>query len=227
MDATSFPAEGTAPPSPAPRSQPPWSSGARAPITQASLRGEPRPGWTSALLDVDADWRGLAGRVATGAALSAVYGVALGAREGGSALLVHAIGVPAALLAVCTLGLPALFIVLALFDAPLSPIKAAGAAARGCTSAGLVLAGLAPLVALYVVGSDTAGGAALAGGLGLCLGGLLGLRHLVSTMREALARSDSATKLLAGAAQLAFALFAIVLAWRIWVALLPLIGGAS
>ena len=130
MDATSFPAEGTAPPSPAPRSQPPWSSGARAPITQASLRGEPRPGWTSTLLDVDADWRGLAGRVATGAALSAVYGVALGAREGGSALLVHAIGVPAALLAVCTLGLPALFIVLALFDAPLSPIKAAGAAAR-------------------------------------------------------------------------------------------------
>src|SRR5690606_21991871 len=117
--------------------------------------GEPRPGWTSALLDVDADWRGLAGRLGTGAALSAIYGIALGAREGGIALLVHAIGVPAALLAVCGLGLPALFIVLALFDAPLSPTKAIAAAARGCASAGLVLAGLAPLAALYVVGSES------------------------------------------------------------------------
>lgn len=223
MDATSFPPGGLHPPAPAARSH----ARAAPPIAHAPIPGEPRPGWTSALLDVDSDWRGLAARVATGAALSAVYGGALGARDGGTALLVHAIGVPAALLAVCTLGLPALFIVLSLFDAPLSPIKAAGAAARGCASAGLVLAGLAPLAALYVVGSDTAAGAALAGGLGLGLGGLLGLRHLVATMREALARSDSATRLLAGGAQVAFALFAIVLGWRIWVALLPLIGGAS
>ena len=88
MDATSFPPGDTAPR--APRSQPPWSFGvvAPAPITQASLRGEPRLGWTSALLDVDADWRGLAGRVATGAALSAVYGVALGAPSSAKAAAV-------------------------------------------------------------------------------------------------------------------------------------------
>lgn len=189
--------------------------------------GEPRPGWTSALLDVSTGAGGLARRALIGAALSATYGVALGARDGGLALLWHALGVPCALVAVCLLGLPALYIVLALFDAPLSPKRALGAAARGCASAGLVLAGLAPLAALYVIGSETTDGAAMAGTLGLALGGLLGLRHLISTLREALRRSDSATPLVAGAAQLGFAIFAIVLAWRVWAAVLPLVGGAS
>ncbi len=91
-------------------------------IRTTPLRAEPRPGWAAALLEVDDDWRALARRVAIGAALSAIYGVALGAREGGLALALHAVGVPSALLAVCALGLPALYIVLALFDAPLAPI---------------------------------------------------------------------------------------------------------
>lgn len=194
-------------------------------IRTTPLRAEPRPGWAAALLEVDDDWRALARRVAIGAALSAIYGVALGAREGGLALALHAVGVPSALLAVCALGLPALYIVLALFDAPLAPMEAAAAAARGCASAGLVLAGIAPLCAVYVVGSDTPRGAAFAGGLGLAVGGLLGLRHLIATLRRALARSDSATRLMAGVAQVAFALFAVILAWRIWAALLPLLGG--
>ncbi len=88
-----------------------------------------------------------------------------------------------------------------------------------------MLAGIAPLCAVYVVGSDTPRGAAFAGGLGLAVGGLLGLRHLIATLRRALARSDSATRLMAGVAQVAFALFAVILAWRIWAALLPLLGG--
>ncbi len=202
------------------------ASGASA-AQRAIEASEPRRGWTAALLDVQTDWRGLARRAALGAALSSTYGVALGAREGGLAMLRHAAGVPAALFAVCALGLPALYIVLALFDAPLSPKRALGAAARGCASAGLVLAGLAPLAALYVVGSESDAGAATAGMLGLAIGGLLGLRHLVSTLRDALQKSDSATRVMAGFAQIAFALFAIVLAWRVWAAMLPLVGGAS
>lgn len=190
-------------------------------------RGQPRAGWTSTLLDVDGDALGLLRRAAAGAGLSALYGAALGAREGTLAMLTHAVGVPAALLAVCALGVPALYIVLALFDAPLSPRAAVAAAVRGCASAGLVLAGLAPLAAVYVVGSDTVGGASMAGTLGLALGGLLGLRHFAATLREALERSDSATRLLAGLAQIAFAVFAVVLAWRVWASLLPLIGGAA
>lgn len=193
----------------------------------ARTSGEPRAGWTATLLDVHVEWRALAQRALAGAGLAALYGVALGAREGGLAMLTHALGVPAAILAVCVLGVPALYIVLGFFDAPLSPKKAVGAAVRGCASAGLVLAGLAPLCALYVVGSETAEGAAMAGTLGLALGGALGLRHLVATLREALAEADSATRLMATLAQLAFSLFAVILAWRVWAALLPLVGGES
>lgn len=186
-----------------------------------------RPSATSTLLSHAPSWRGLARRAGTGAALSMVYGLALGARSGGLSLLEHAVGVPAALVAVTLLGLPALYIVLALFDAPLSLHRAGSAAARGIASAGIVLAGLAPLAALYVVTSSSEGGAAVAGAMGLMVGGTLGLRHLASTLSAALREADSATRTVAGLAQLGFILFAALLAWRVWGALLPLLGGAS
>jgi hypothetical protein len=186
-----------------------------------------RPSWASELLEVRGDARDLLRRAALGAGLAAIYGVALGARDGVVSMAIHAVGVPAAILAVCALGLPALYIVLALFDAPLSPRDAIGAAVRGCATAGLALAGLAPLAALYVVGSETPEAASIAAGLGLALGGALGLRHLLATMREALMRADSATRAMAAVAQIGFGLFAIILAWRVWAALLPLCGGAS
>ncbi len=186
-----------------------------------------RPSWAAELLSIEGGARALGRRALVGVGLAALYGLALGAREGGAALLTHALGVPAAIVAVIGLGLPALYILLALFDAPLSVEKAMAAAARGVASAGLALAGLAPLAALYVVTSGSAEGAGVAGALGLGLGGALGLRHLVSTLRAALAQADSATRLLATGAQIGFALFALVLAWRVWGALLPVVGGAS
>ena len=90
-----------------------------------------------------------------------------------------------------------------------------------------MLAGLAPLAALYVVTSSNTSAAALAGTCGLALGGLLGLRHLVATLREALADADSATRLMAFVTQIGFGVFALVLGWRVWSALLPILGGAS
>lgn len=186
-----------------------------------------RPSWARELLDTSGDWRALARRGATGIGLASLYGVALGAREGGASMLIHAVGVPAALLAVAAVGLPALYILLALFDTPLSPRRAAGAAVVGMASSGLVLAGLAPLAALYVVTSSTVEAAAMAATFGLILGGLLGLRHLVATLAEELAKADSATRAMAVVAQLGFGVFAIVLGWRVWSALLPLVGGAS
>jgi hypothetical protein len=186
-----------------------------------------RPGWTSQLLETEGSALALARRAAIGGGLAAIYGLALGSREGGLSILTHAVGVPAALFAVALLGVPALYIVLALFDAPLSPRKAVAAAVRGCASAGLVLAGLAPLAAIYVLGSESAEGAGVAAAIGLALGGLLGLRHLSATLKEALARADSATRFMAVLAQIAFALFAIMLAWRVWSALLPMIGGGA
>jgi len=208
---------------------PPPRPAAAAPPQGTSHEEEPRvrASWAGELLRTDGDARALARRAAAGVGLAALYGVALGARHGAAAMLVHALGVPAALLAVTAVGLPALYILLGLFDAPLSPRKATGAAVVGIASAGIVLAGLAPLAALYVVTSASDGAAATAGTLGLLLGGLLGLRHLMTTLRDGLAEADSATRALALAAQVGFGIFALVLGWRVWSATLPLIGGAS
>jgi hypothetical protein len=187
---------------------------------------DPPRGLAAALLDDDASWMGMARRAGIGLALSSLYGIALGARGGLLPMAQHAVGVPAALLAVAALGGPALYIVLALFNAPISPERVVSAAVRGSASAGLVLAGLAPLAAIYVVGSESNEAASLSGTLGLVLGGALGLRQLVATVREALKEADSATRTLAMVAQIGFGLFAVVLAMRVWTAVLPLIGGA-
>ncbi len=219
----------TARPTPRPAEEdddPPPPAAARSPQPMPHEEPRVRPSWARALLEVDGDAAALARRAGFGVGLAAIYGAALGARDGGWALLTHAAGVPAALVGVGLVGLPSLYIVLALFDAPLSTRRAAGAAVRGIASSGLVLAGLAPLAALYVVTSASSEAAAIAGTFGLVLGGLLGLRHLVTTLRDALVEADSATRLMATVAQLGFGLFAVLLGWRIWSGLLPLVGGA-
>lgn len=134
-------------------------SPARGPSAPAPERPRVRRNWAAELLETEGDARSLARRAGIGAILAAAYGIAIGTREGGLAPLVHAAGVPAALAAVTLLGLPALDIALALFDAPLSPRRAAGSAVQGVASAGLVLAGIAPLAALYVVTSASTGAA--------------------------------------------------------------------
>lgn len=217
-------ARGPTPPTAAVAPAPPRASAADEPTENPPVV---RRGFAAELLEVEGDARSLARRAALGLGLASLYGLALGAREGGIALLVHALGVPAAQLAVALLGLPALFILLALLDAPLTARRALGAAVRGIASSGLVLAGLAPLAALYVVTSASPAAAATAAALGLAFGGLLGLRHLLSTLREALEGADRATHTMATLAQVAFGLFALLLGWRVWSALLPLVGGAS
>lgn len=199
----------------------------RAPGALPSELAPMPPSWAGELLSTDGDWRALTRRGLFGVGLAAVYGVALGARDGGLAILVHAAGVPAALVAVSLVGLPALYIALAFFDAPLAPKSAAGAAVRGLATSGLVLAGLSPLAALYVVTSESTDAAATAGAIGLVVGGALGLRHLLTTLRAALESADNATRFVATVAQVAFGLFSVVLAWRVWSGLLPLVGGAS
>jgi hypothetical protein len=60
-------------------------------------------------------------RLASGLGLASLYGLALGARSGGLALVQHALGASAGLAAVAVLGIPALFVLLALVNAPVSP----------------------------------------------------------------------------------------------------------
>lgn len=184
--------------------------------------------WTASLLADEGEFSPTrqASRFAVGLGLASLYGVSLGAREGGSAFFTHAAGVPAALLAISALGVPALYILLALFDAPIEPPRVIAAATRAAARSGLLLAGLAPAAALFVVSSDRTETAAVAGALGLFVAGAISLHRLLRELRDALESAPLATRTTAGFALLGFGVFAVALAARIWWATLPLLGGA-
>lgn len=118
--------------------------------------------------------------------MSSRYGLALGAREGGARLIHHALGVPLALLVLGAVLTPSLTVLLALLDAPVTPLGMLRAVARALSSAGLVLAGLAPSAAVLVVtieSNDIASAAArgagfIAGALGVA-GSFGGVKELV------------------------------------------------
>ena len=124
-------------------------------------------------------------RLGSGLLLSAVFGLSLGARAGGLGLLRHAVGAPLGLLAVAAVAAPALFVRLALMDAPLRAEQVLKAVAAATFAAGLVLAGLAPAMALLVVSIESAGAAAWISGLGLALAGGIGLVSLFGELHRA------------------------------------------
>ena len=165
-------------------------------------------------------------RAATGVGLAAIYGLALGTRDGGVSFLTHAVGVPSALVAVALLGAPAFTIALALADSPVNVSGVVRATVKALSTAGLVLAGLAPAVALYVVSAEGEGAAAVMPLGGLLLAGWLGLRTFLAEVRESLSGAAIHQKLIGLGAASAFALFAIVLALRVWFRTLALLGGA-
>jgi len=184
--------------------------------------------WSSLFLeDDDPRTASLARRLAIAVGLCALYGVAMGVCAGGPSILVHAAGVPAAVLAVLGLGVPALYIVLTIFGAPLVPARLAEATVGAFASTGIVLAGLAPAVALFVVTSGAPSTAAIASGTGLALGGAIGLRRFLRSLHEQLADADSATRAVSLIACAGFSLFAVALAARVSIGTLPLLGGGS
>jgi hypothetical protein len=158
--------------------------------------------------------------------LAAGYGLAVGTRDGGLSILKHAVAVPLAPLAVAAVGVPALLIVLTLFDAPVSPTAAFSAASRGAAATGLVLGGLAPAMALFVTTTTTRPGAAISVGLGLILAGIFGLRAFLRTIGAPLRDADSLPRTVSGFALAGFVLFATALSARIWWSTLPIFGGA-
>jgi hypothetical protein len=155
-------------------------------------------------------------RFAIGLGLASVYGLAAGARQGGVAFAKSAALVPAAIFGACALGLPALYIALGMVDAPLAPKKLFAAASRATASAGLVLAGLAPAAALYVVSSGDRSGAAVATALGLAAGSLAGLRSLWRDLAAEMRAAREAVKLVTVAAVFGFAVFAAAVGCRVW-----------
>jgi len=166
-------------------------------------------------------------RVVTALALAAIYGAALGARGGGASILAHAAGAPAALAAVASLGVPALYIGLAFFGAPVGPHTAVSITSRAIATTGLVLAGLAPAAALLVVTVESPGVAAATSCAGLAVAGAIGLVSFVRGLHDEIRTSDSATRTISTLIVAAFCLFAVLLASRVWWSALPILGGQS
>jgi hypothetical protein len=162
-------------------------------------------------------------RVATAGALSSTYGLALGIRGGMGSMLHHALSVPVAPLAVCLFATPAFVILLSLADASIRPLGLARAASRAFAHTGLILAGIAPCVALFMATADEPESGAIVGGIGLLAAGLVGLRAFSSEMASALEKPSKRVWL----ATVVFMLFATALSWRIWSVSLPALGGAS
>jgi len=203
---------------------------------EQSNESEHQSNWTAALLApatsitlTKTQFITEAGRFGAGLGLAAAYGLALGARQGGASLFKHAAGVPAAMIAVACLGVPALTILLTLFNAPLAPSRALSAASRAAAASGLVLGGLAPAAALFVVTSESRATAAIMGLLGLAVGGVIGLRVLLRDLKAALQTEENLmTRAASGFVLVGFAAFAVLLALRVWWSALPILnGGAS
>lgn len=189
---------------------------------------QPTPDWFTARLLASSDNTALKAeikRAAIGLGLASLYGLALGARHGGTAFFIHALGVPAALAAIAALGVPALYITLAIFNAPIDAAQVGRAASRATATGGLVLAGLAPAAALYVVSSNENAAAAFAGVIGLFFAGIMSLRRFLKDLTEILSRGGFLVRGSAVVAFFCFSVFAAALALRIWLAALPLIGG--
>jgi hypothetical protein len=123
------------------------------------------------------------------------------------------------------LGVPALCIVLASFDAPLTTLEVARCAARGTAASGVLLAGLAPLAALYMVSADTQVFGALVGAGALVFAGVVAIVHFHAGVAALLQRATPLQRSSALLAVTAFDVLATICAARIWLGGLPLFGG--
>lgn len=166
-------------------------------------------------------------RAGQGLALASVYGLALGVRDGGTALLHHALGVPLGLAAATALGVPSLFVALALTSAPLCSRAALSATSRALGVAGLMLAGLAPVAALFLVTMESNALATVAGSAGLLGVGAVALVYLLQGLSRAMQGTSLLPRASGNLVLSLFAVFAVGLCLRIWCVTLPAWGGAA
>jgi hypothetical protein len=181
--------------------------------------------FASALIDVtsSSSWADEARRLAAAASLAAVFGVSLGLRQGGLSLASGAAGAPLGILAVSALAAPALAILFALVNAPIEAIDLARATTRGAAKAGLLLAGLAPAAALFVVTVEDAITVTCVGFGALCFAGVVAARSFHEDLAPKLAKVPASARLVMHAALWAFLLFAGALALRVWGQALPML----
>jgi hypothetical protein len=114
------------------------------------------PTWAArqlAELPADVAWP-IARRALLGVALASSYGLAVGLIGGVGSMARHASWAACSLVMVVGMAVPALHVLLALFDLPVAPMQTAERASHALFRTGLVLAGVAPAVALYAATTD-------------------------------------------------------------------------
>jgi hypothetical protein len=180
------------------------------------------------LLDTTSStWVDEARRLAVAASLSAVFGVSLGLRHGGVSLAWGAMGAPLGIVSVGALAAPALGILLALANAPLDALDLARATSRAALKAGILLAGVAPATALFVVTVEDAITVTIVGFGALVLAGVVAARSFQHDLEPLLAKTPGAQRAVARVAIWAFLAFAGTLAIRVWCLALPMLTVAS
>jgi hypothetical protein len=167
------------------------------------------------------------GRLGAGLALSAFYGLALGARSGGAELLRNALGVPLGLVVLGAVMMPSLTVLFAILDAPVTPSRVLASLGRALSAVGLVLAGLAPGVAMLAVTIESPELAVRVARYGFVLAGSLGLVGLCVSLGRALRDAEPSVERKGQVFLLGYGLFVVVLAARLWSAFVPILGGAS
>jgi hypothetical protein len=170
-------------------------------------------------------WGREATRLAIGLLLAAVFGACLGLRTGGGALAVHALGVAAGLAAVAGVAAPSFAIILALVNAPMDAYALARATSGAVARAGLMLGGLAPAAALYVVTVEDAITVTVVALGALGLAGAVGVSSFAEDLKAPLARSTESTRRWMTIAMPLFLAFATLLALRVWWLALPVLPG--
>ncbi len=191
------------------------------------------PAWTERILDVAtagdsptaATWAREGQRLLVAIGLASLFGAAIGLRGGGAAILTHAAGVAAGIVAVCGLAVPALAIILALVNASIDAIGLARATSRSAAAGGLLLAGLAPGAALFALTVEDSLTVTLVGMGGLTLAGVLAMRSFVRQLAPHIKRPSGGAPRLAVVAIPLFLLFASILGARIWWVMLPIVRG--
>ena len=185
------------------------------------------PTWTEHLLSGGSapTWSRETKRMITGLGLATLFGAALGLRTGGPAILFHAVGVPSGMIAVAVLAAPAFAIVLALANAPVHELSLARAVSRATASAGLVLGGLAPAAALFMVTVEDAITVTIMGSGFLLLAGALAMRSFATELAPQLATGGARTRRLTALAMPMFLAFSAILAARVWWMMLPALRG--
>jgi hypothetical protein len=179
----------------------------------------------STMLDVapSSTWIDEARRLAVAASLSAVFGVALGLRHGGFSLAWGAMGAPLGIVAVGALAAPALAILLALANAPVNALDLARATTRAAAKAGLLLAGVAPATALFVVTVEDAITVTIVGFSTLILAGAVAARSFQHDLEPMLLKAPATQGAVVRVAVWTFLVFAGALALRVWWLALPML----